>query len=172
MYAGRSLAFFHGELVSIMVGAGRAALDEYEEIIRTKNTLFPPFTLRYLSHDHQRALGLALGMVDAAEAVALQQAETHMEYCRRGANGGEPYTLEEDLRLFTSLEHAGRLVWEAVELLFRTASSGAAKDRQRMQRYYRDLSIYRGHLSAQFDTIAQTSARVYLGLQKTMADLP
>jgi 3-hydroxy-9,10-secoandrosta-1,3,5(10)-triene-9,17-dione monooxygenase len=172
LYGGRGLGFFHGELISIMVGAGRAALDEYEEIIRTKDTIFPPFTPRYLNHDHQRAFGLALGMIDAAEAVALQRAEMYMEYCRRGAGGGEPFTLDEDFRLFASLEHAGRLVWEAVELLFRTASSSAAKNGQRMQRYYRDLSIYRGHLSAQFETIAQTVARVNLGLQQTMADVP
>src|SRR5262249_6965447 len=152
-------------LVSIMVGAGRAALDEYEDLIRTKNTLFPPIVPRYLSHDYQRAFGLALGMVDAAEALTHYAADGIAEYCRRGAGGGEPFSLEEDLRGFARLEHAGRLLWEAVELLFRTASSSAAKDGQRMQRYYRDLSMYRGHLSAQFDTVSQVVARVHLGLQ-------
>ena len=168
MYAGRLGGFFHGELVSLMVGTGRAALDEYEEIIRAKNTLFPPFVPRYSHHDYHRSLGLALGMLDAAEAICIRAAETYMECCRRGVEDGQPFGLEDDLRTLASCEHAGRLVWEAVELLFRTSSSAAAKDGQRMQRYYRDLSIYRGHLSAQYDTIAQVLARVHLGLQSTL----
>lgn len=164
MYAGRCLSFFHGELVSLMVGLGYAAIDEYEKIIRARSTLFPPVTPRYLHYDYQRVLGLALGMVNAAERLALNAGDLYMEYCRRGFEGGQPFSLKEDLELFASTEHGGRLVWEAVEMLFRTASTTAAKDGQRLQRYYRDISIYRGHISAQYDIIAQRLALVHLGL--------
>lgn len=164
MYAGRCMSFFHGELVSVMVGLGYAAIDEYEEIIRTRDTLFLPTMRRYLHHEYQRALGLAMGMVNAAKRLALNAGDVYMEYCRRGFEGGEPFSLEEDLELFASLEHGGRLVWEAVELLFRTSSSSGAKDGQRMQRYYRDISIYRGHLSAQYHVVAERLAAVHLGL--------
>jgi 3-hydroxy-9,10-secoandrosta-1,3,5(10)-triene-9,17-dione monooxygenase len=166
MYAGRCMLYFHAEIVSIMIGAARAALDEYEEIIRTRTTLFPPIVPRYTHHDFQRALGLGMGMVRAAEAVVANSAEKYMQLCRRGFEGGEPYSLEEDLLMFAGLEHAGRLVWEAVETLFRTAGSTAAKDGQRMQRYYRDLGIYRGHLSAQYEAIAERLGRVHLGLEE------
>jgi 3-hydroxy-9,10-secoandrosta-1,3,5(10)-triene-9,17-dione monooxygenase len=68
------------------------------------------------------------------------------------------------MELFAILEHGGRMVWEAVELLFRTSSSAGAKNGQRMQRYYRDISIYRGHLSAQYEVVAERLALVHLGL--------
>jgi 3-hydroxy-9,10-secoandrosta-1,3,5(10)-triene-9,17-dione monooxygenase len=164
MYAGRCMSFFHGELVSLMVGLGYAAIDEYEEIIRAKDTLTLPTMRRYLHHDYQRVLGLALGLVGAAKRLALNAGDVYMDYCRRGYEGGEPFTLEEDLELFATLEHGGRLVWEGVEMLFRTSSSSGAKDGQRIQRYYRDISIYRGHLSAQYEMAAERLAGVHLGL--------
>jgi 3-hydroxy-9,10-secoandrosta-1,3,5(10)-triene-9,17-dione monooxygenase len=164
MYAGRSMSFFHGELVSVMVGLGYAALDEYEEIIRTKKTLVAPIMPRYLRSDYQRYLGLALGLLNAAKRLCIDAGDTYMECCRRGHEGGEPFTLEEDIELMASLEHAGRLVFEAVEMLFRTASSGAARDGQRMQRYYRDISIYRGHVSAQYDNVAEMLGKIHLGV--------
>jgi len=169
MYGGRSLMFFHGELVSLMIGTARAAIDEYEHLMRTRPTIFPPPEPRLTHHDFHRPLGLAMGMVEAATFVTLQAARTLAEHCRRNVTGEEPFTLEKDLLGFATIEHAGRLAWEAVELLFRTAGSSAARHGQRMQRYYRDLSMYRGHLSAQYDTVAQVLARVHLGLQERMA---
>ena len=164
MYAGRCLSFFHAELVAILVGLGYATIDEYEKIIRTKTTLYPPIVPRYQHHDYQRYLGLALGMMNAAKRLVLNAGDVYMEYCRRGFEGGAPFTMEEDLELFASLEHGGRLAWEAIEMMFRTSSSSGAKDGERMQRYYRDASIYRGHLSAQYDIAAQRLALVHLGL--------
>jgi len=164
MYAGRCLSFFHGELVSVLVGLGYAAIDEYEHIIRTKSTMYPPMIPRYLQHDYQRYFGLAIGMMNAAKRLVLNAGDVFMEYCRRGFEGGEPFTMEEDLELVASLEHGGRLAWEAVEMLFRTSGSTAAKDGERLQRYYRDASIYRGHISAQYEMMAQRLALVHLGL--------
>jgi 3-hydroxy-9,10-secoandrosta-1,3,5(10)-triene-9,17-dione monooxygenase len=164
MYAGRCLSFFRAELDAILVGLGYAALDEYEHLMRTKNTLYPPIQPRYTHHDYQRYLGLALGMLDAAERIVLSAGDVYMEYCRRGFEGGKPFTMEEDLRLVTSLQHAGRLAWEAIEMMFRTSGSSAAKDGERMQRYYRDASIYRGHLSSQFERTAHYLGLTYLGL--------
>jgi 3-hydroxy-9,10-secoandrosta-1,3,5(10)-triene-9,17-dione monooxygenase len=169
MYAGRCLSFFHAELVAVMAGLGYAAIDEYEKIIRTKTTLYPPVVPRYLHNDYQRYLGLALGMMNAAKRLVLNAGDAYMELCRRGLEGGEPFTIEEDLELFASLEHGGRLAWEAVEMLFRTSSSSGAKDGERMQRYYRDASIYRGHLSAQYDIAAQRLGLVHLGLNHGIA---
>jgi len=164
MYGGRCLSFFHGELVSLMVGLGYAAIDEYETVIRKRSTLFPPVTPRYLHPEYQRVLGLALGMVNAAERLALNVGDLYMEYCRRGFEGGKPFSLREDLELFTSTEHGGRLVFEAVEMMFRTAMTTVARDGQRLQRYYRDISIYRGHISAQYEVMAQRLAILHLGL--------
>ncbi|HTR46249.1 MAG TPA: acyl-CoA dehydrogenase family protein [Verrucomicrobiae bacterium] len=164
MYCGRCLSFFHAELVAVMVGLGYAAIDEYEHIIRTKNTLYPPMKLRYLHHDYQRYLGLALGMMNAAKRLVLDAGDVYMEYCHRGCSGGPAFMMEEDVELFASLEHGGRLAWDAIEMLFRTSSSSGAKDGERMQRYYRDASIYRGHLSAQYDMHAARLGLIHLGM--------
>jgi 3-hydroxy-9,10-secoandrosta-1,3,5(10)-triene-9,17-dione monooxygenase len=169
MYAGRCLSFFRAELDAILVGTGYAALDEYEQIIRTKNTLYPPMQLRYLHHDFQRHFGLAMGMLAAAKRIVLSGGDVYLEICRRGLEGGKPFSLEEDLELVASLQHAGRLSWEAIELLVRTAGSSAAKDGERMQRYYRDASIYRSHLSSQYDMLAQRLGMMHLGLDPVMS---
>jgi 3-hydroxy-9,10-secoandrosta-1,3,5(10)-triene-9,17-dione monooxygenase len=164
LYGGRVLTFFHGELVSTMAGAVRAALDEYGEMIRTLPGRFAPYGARYESAEFQRPFGLALGMADAAEAVTSFAADRITEYSRRGFEGGQPYSLEEDLRGLAMLEHAGRLLWEAGELLFRTGGSSASRQGERLQMYYRDLSVYRQHISAQYETIAERLARLKLGL--------
>jgi len=166
MYAGRTLGFFYVEIVSIVVGAARAALDEYESIIRTRSTYTPPIIPRYQSHDFQRNFGLALANVDAAEAVVLHSAETYMELCRRGVEGGEPFSALEDTRLYTRLQHAMRISWEATDLLFRTAGTSAGKNGQRMQRYYRDLAMARTQFAAQYERSAEWLARDYFGLPR------
>ncbi len=166
MYAGRYLAFFGAELAAIIVGTARAALDEYERLLPIKLTTFPPAVPRRLDHDFQCALGVALGLVDTAEAAVVHVGEKYMEYCQRGAEHGMPFSREEDLRLHAVASHAGRLAWEAVELLARKAgSSASARDGQRMQRYLRDLVTYRSHHeSTQFEAHATMLARVRLGL--------
>ena len=44
------------------------------------------------------------------------------------------------------LINAGALACDAVDLLFRAASSAAAKKGQRIERYYRDCAMYRSHM--------------------------
>lgn len=166
MYAGRYLGFFGAELASIIVGTARAALDEYERITPTKTTTFPPIVARHLHRDFQLPLGVALGMIDTAEAAVLYVGDKYMEYCGRGAEGGAPFSREEDLRLHAVASHAGRLAWDAVDLLARKAgSSSSAKEGSRMQRYMRDLLTYRSHHeSTQFEAHATMLGRVKFGL--------
>jgi len=166
MYAGRTLGFFYVEIVSIVVGTARAALDEYESILRTRNTYTPPIVPRFQSHDFQRNFGLALANVDAAESVVLHSAETFMELCRRGVEGGEPFSANEDMRLYTRLQQAMRISWEAVDLLFRTGGTSGAKNGQRLQRYYRDLAMARTQFAAQYERSAEWLARGYFGLPR------
>jgi 3-hydroxy-9,10-secoandrosta-1,3,5(10)-triene-9,17-dione monooxygenase len=166
MYAGRYLGFFGAELASIIVGTARAIVDEYERLAPTKTTTFPPIMPRHLHRDFQLPLGVALGMIDTAEAAVLYVGERYMEYCRRGASSGPPFSLEEDLRLHAVASHAGRLAWDAADLLARKAGSTAAtKKGQRIQRYLRDLLTYRSHHeSTQFEAHATMLGRVRFGL--------
>jgi 3-hydroxy-9,10-secoandrosta-1,3,5(10)-triene-9,17-dione monooxygenase len=56
----------------------RAALDEYERVMPTKLTTFPPIVPRHLSRDFQLTLGVALGMIVTAEAAVLQVGQRYM----------------------------------------------------------------------------------------------
>ncbi len=146
MYAGRLAAFFCCELVAVAVGAAKGALDEYARLITTKTATMFPGTLRVDLQDYQRYYGQAAAKIAAAEAVVLRVAEEHMELSRRAAEEGEPYPAEIDMRNLIAAQEAGRLAFDAVQgILFRTGGSSAARDGQRLQRYFRDLCTYWTH---------------------------
>jgi 3-hydroxy-9,10-secoandrosta-1,3,5(10)-triene-9,17-dione monooxygenase len=48
------------------------------------------------------------------------------------------------------------------------ASSSAAKQGQRIQRYYRDVAMYHGHIAAQYLNIGTEVARIHFGLPDTL----
>ncbi|MBO0692281.1 MAG: hypothetical protein J2P58_05240, partial [Acidimicrobiaceae bacterium] len=124
-----------------------------------------PPTKRIESPDYQRNFGIALETTDAAEAILIRSGEMYSEYSRLFAKEGRPFTAEDDVRLWGQCQVAGRLAFDAVELLWRTADSSVVGRRgQRLQRYYRDVSMYRGHLAAQTDLIGPLLARLNLGL--------
>jgi 3-hydroxy-9,10-secoandrosta-1,3,5(10)-triene-9,17-dione monooxygenase len=76
----------------------------------------------------------------------------------------QPFSREADVRLYAMVQQAGQLAAQAVRVIFAAASSSAAKRGQRLQRYYRDVSMYHGHISAQYLTTAAELARVHFGL--------
>src|SRR5262249_7172561 len=96
MYAGRTLSFFQAELTSIMVGALKGALEEYETTLRERKTQRPPIVPRYLDPDYQRWYGLALGRAATAEAALIRCAEEYMEICAQTTETGRPFTREDD----------------------------------------------------------------------------
>ena len=98
-----------------MIGAAKGALDEYEEILRTRKTQRPPIVPRIEDPDYQRWYGLATGKVAAAEAVLLQVAEQWHDACRRSVEDGIPFTREEDLRLNMVAREALTLAWDAMQ---------------------------------------------------------
>jgi 3-hydroxy-9,10-secoandrosta-1,3,5(10)-triene-9,17-dione monooxygenase len=164
MYLGRLLGPYHASLVSPVVGAARASLDEYEVIIRSRKTISTPQMPRFEHFDFQRSFGLGLALTDAAEALLMQALETYMGYCRRWAADGTLISLEDNMRLWAMVQQAGRMASEAVEMLFHTGGSSAAKQGSRLQRYFRDVAMYRGHSSAQYPNFASALARAHFGL--------
>jgi 3-hydroxy-9,10-secoandrosta-1,3,5(10)-triene-9,17-dione monooxygenase len=168
LYCGRIYGVYHAGLVIPVIGAARAALQEYEQIITTKPTHFPPQVPRYTHPDYQRPFGQAIALTDAAEAIVLQAGEQYMELARRWDQTGEPFSREDDVRLFAMIQQAGQLAVRAVELIFAAASSSAAKRGTRLQRYYRDASMYHGHIAAQHLTTAAELARVHFGLPDSL----
>jgi 3-hydroxy-9,10-secoandrosta-1,3,5(10)-triene-9,17-dione monooxygenase len=164
MYLGRMIAPYHMSLVVPVIGAARAALDEYEEHVATRPTYHPPIMPRFQHFDTQRPFGYALTLTDSAEALLLSAAEKFMALYRRWGKDRTPITLEEQVRLYGMVQTAGRMGSEAVELLFHTASSASAKRGQRLERYFRDVAMYRSHMSAQYLSIASGISRVHFGL--------
>jgi 3-hydroxy-9,10-secoandrosta-1,3,5(10)-triene-9,17-dione monooxygenase len=168
MYCGRIYAVYHAGLVIPVIGAARAALEEYEQIITTRLTYVPPQIPRYTHPDYQRAYGQAVGLTDAAEAIVLRVGEQYMELAQRWDQGGEPFSREDDIRMFAMVQHAGQLAAKAVEVIFAAAGSSSAKRGTRLQRYHRDVSMYYGHIAAQHLTTAAELARVHFALPDTL----
>jgi 3-hydroxy-9,10-secoandrosta-1,3,5(10)-triene-9,17-dione monooxygenase len=168
MYCGRIYGVYHAGLVIPVIGAARAALAEYEQIIKTKQTIFPPQVPRYTHPDYQRVYGQALALTDAAEAIVVHAGERYMELARHWADSGEPFSREDDARLWAMLAQAGQLAARAVEEIFAASSSSAAKRGQRIQRYYRDMSMYRGHIAAQHLNVAAEVARIHFALPDSL----
>jgi 3-hydroxy-9,10-secoandrosta-1,3,5(10)-triene-9,17-dione monooxygenase len=168
LYCGRIYAVYHAGLVIPVIGAARAALEEFEQIITTRLTYFPPQVPRYTHPDHQRPFGQALALTDTAEAIVLRAGERYMELARRWAAAGEPFSREDDVRLYAMIQQAGQLALRAVEIIFATASSSSARRGTRLQRYYRDVAMYRGHIAAQPLTTAGELARVHFGLPDSL----
>jgi 3-hydroxy-9,10-secoandrosta-1,3,5(10)-triene-9,17-dione monooxygenase len=168
LFCGRIYALYHAGLVIPVIGAARAALEEYEQIIKSKLTYFPPQVPRYTHPDYQRTYGHALALTDTAEAIVLQVGDRYMELAERWAATGEPFTREDDVRLFAMVQQAGQLAAQAVQIIFAASSSSAAKRGTRLQRYYRDVAMYHGHIASQYLTTAGELTRVHFGLPDSL----
>lgn len=168
MYLGINGSFYHAALVAPQVGAVRAALDEYEAIVRRTPNRFPPPELQYQSVWFQQAYGLALAQCDAAEMILIRAGEQYMEYCERWQRTGQPFSLEEDTRLHAALQQAGKLAWRALEALWTASPADSAKRDARLQRYYRDVSMYRLHASARPNFLSPQLAAVHFGLSNVV----
>ena len=63
------------------------------------------------------------------------------------------------------IQHAGRLAGEAMDMIYDNSSSAATKKGQKIERYYRDVAMYRSHISAQYLNFAAPLARAHFGLE-------
>jgi 3-hydroxy-9,10-secoandrosta-1,3,5(10)-triene-9,17-dione monooxygenase len=168
LFCGRVYTLNHASVVIPVIGAARAALDEYENIIVARKTSFAPQVPRYTIEEYQRHYGQALALIDSAEAIIYRCGERYMELAERWHRTGEPFRREDDARMFTMIQVAARMAVQATSELFGAAATSAAKRGTRMQRYYRDASTYVGHISARHDVIAAEVARVHFGLPDSL----
>ena len=165
MYAGHPIGYLQLEITSVLVGCAYAALDEYERILRTKKTPGPNGVARVEVPTFQRYWGLAAGKINAAEDVLLRCSDVFMELCRETVEG-EGHQEERLMRINASTHHAVNLLWEAVELMFRTSgTSEGGTNGSRMQRYYRDFSTARTNIGMQFETYAGIYGQQHLGVE-------
>ena len=168
LFCGRIYAMYHAGLVIPVIGAAKGALHEYEQILLTKKTYFPPVVPRYTVEEYQRHYGQARALIDSAEAIILQCGERYMELAERWHRTGEPFTREDDAAMYSMIQVASRMAIEATNELFGAASSSAAKRGTAMQRHFRDAAIYLGHISARHDVVATEVARMHFGLPDSL----
>jgi 3-hydroxy-9,10-secoandrosta-1,3,5(10)-triene-9,17-dione monooxygenase len=164
MYLGNHADMYHAGLVAPQVGTVRAALDEYDQTMRTTRNWIGPPILQMEDRSHQTAWGLAQALCDTAEMILIRSAEMHAEYSQRWADTGQPFSPEDELRLYSALQQAGRLAWRAIEQIWTNGPVDEAKAGARMQRYYRDVSMYRMHVSARPLNLAPRLAQMHFGI--------
>lgn len=161
MYLGVPGGVYHATFTAILTGTAYAAIDEYEDILRRKATMGGQLKI----HDptSQQALGDALALAHAAEAIAIAVPTEYMAQCRRWKETGRPIAPEDTLKLWATAQKGCYLACEAVETLFRTASASSSHKGQRMQRYFRDIQMYLVHPSSQ-PIVNQLYAQNHLGI--------
>ena len=138
-FNGTFFGFAEGEVAATSVGLGYAAIDEYQKII-TSST-HPWVAGGGLRADHQewqRVLGMATSYVDAAQAILVQSARLYEEYGVRAASGEEAFDESRSFRLNGVYFVVEDLVYQAMDLLLRTAGTQHSADGARLQRYFRD----------------------------------
>ena len=171
MYLGRFMGPYHASLVVPAIGCARAALDELEIIAKKRTTRFEPPRAWTENYDVQRPFGEAMILTDSAEALLLKGCEIYMDYCRRWERDGTPFTAEESLRLWGMMIRAGRMAVEATQIIYDAASSSAAMKGQKIQRYFRDMAMYRSHTSSQEATFGGAIARIHWNIPVGMFGL-
>jgi 3-hydroxy-9,10-secoandrosta-1,3,5(10)-triene-9,17-dione monooxygenase len=163
-YRGRVSSLLVSEVGAVAVGIGRGALDVYEEILRTKKTNFAPFRARAEEIEYERHFGEAQSLVDTAEAALLKMAADYMEYTRRDAEEGIPFSDEDDRRFLQIEQQCVRLCFEAVDLMLSTSGTSAAAKTAPLGRYFRNLAVIRTHITMQRDHTAANAGRLHFGL--------
>ncbi len=172
LYVGSVQGFLGAELAAIMVGAARAAGEEWEALARVRSSPMPPFGPKHLDPLHQMRFGEAIVRTDAAEAIVLRIAEQSTEWMDAFYRRGAPLDRSMDTRLSGLTIEAGRLAAEAVEMLTRAAGSSEARPGRRMERYTRDTAMYRTHNAVQYELWMQGIGATVLGVQASAFDLP
>lgn len=166
LYGGPFNTFAGARLSAVQVGAAMGAIDEFERIIKAKKTisLTNEGTPKFQDHNYQRCLGLATAWAESAYSLHVQVGTQYTEYVRRATEYGEPFDEYKDHALLGQLLTAARLCWDAGDTVFRAAGTGAARDGERMQRYWRDLCAYHSNVVHQPDFNAPALAQARLGL--------
>ena len=143
VYGGGPLSFMNLESAVLAVGIAKGALDAYEDLMRTRTTLFPPVVARTHDPDYQFWYGEATGMIATAEAAILNATQQWQQACETGPAA---FTREFEMRIATICRQVVQLCWRAVEqYLLPTAGSSAVRRGERLERVWRDMSMLHTH---------------------------
>lgn len=166
LFLGIIYGWFSCEFGAILTGTARAALEEYELMLTTKPMMIDPSRKRMHDPHLQRLLGEAMCRTDAAEALTLQATRLYSEQCAAWMKERRRISTADTLRVWGIAREGCRAACEAVEMLFQSAGASVARRGDRLQRYFRDVQMYRIHIQSQ--PMAPTlRAQIQLGV-----DLP
>lgn len=163
LYLGQIGPLYAGTLGCIQVGAARAALDEFEQIILTKKRIFPPQVERYKHPDAQFVYADARATIDAAEAVVLTAAREYRALGERWGSGDIP-SLEDWLALGNVFYTAMRLAHEATELLFRSVGSSVTRKGSPLQDYFLATQMQKTQAEENKPLFYTSLAKAHFGL--------
>jgi 3-hydroxy-9,10-secoandrosta-1,3,5(10)-triene-9,17-dione monooxygenase len=164
LFLGIIFGWFSCEFGAIFTGTARAALEEYEHLLATKPMLFEPDRKRMHDPELQRLLGEAMCRTDAAEALTLQATRLYTEQCAAWMRERRPISAADTLRVWGTSREGCRAACEAVEMLFHSAGASGARRGDRLQRYFRDVQMYRVHFQSQSIT-PMLRAQIQLGVE-------
>ncbi|CEE94862.1 hypothetical protein XNA1_4810082 [Xenorhabdus nematophila str. Anatoliense] len=162
MYLGYLMAPYHANLLVPIIGASKAALEEFRKYEKPGDINEMMFI---------RALGLATLLSDSAEAILFNVFDKYSSFCQRWEEHRLPMTVDENLRLWGLLQQAGRLASESIDTLFRNAGSSAALKGSRLLQYFNDTQMYRGHVGSQWEQLSLYIGRSILNRKISFLDL-
>jgi 3-hydroxy-9,10-secoandrosta-1,3,5(10)-triene-9,17-dione monooxygenase len=163
LFLGLIFSWFSCEFGAILTGTARAACEEYERQLRTKPSFADPTRPRMHDPELQRVFGEAICRADAAEGLTFAATRLYTEQCDRWMKARTPITPEDTTKVWGTAREACRAACEAVEMLFHTVGASVARRGERLQRYFRDVQMYRIHIQSQA-LMPVVRAHVQLGL--------
>ena len=167
LYLGRWKPGYSNESQSVLIGATKAALESYEDIMKTRILIRPGVIsdkMRFLEVGHQRNFGNAMVTVACAEALLVRAGQMHHEHAERFLREGIPYTNENEELVTHIVRQAGTLATNAMDLIFASSGTRASMDGEIIQRCFRDVSTIKSHASSQFLDNVPSLARLHFGI--------
>ncbi|MGH8217999.1 MAG: acyl-CoA dehydrogenase family protein [Steroidobacteraceae bacterium] len=149
MYLGVVGGPYHLTFSAMMLGTARAAIEEFEQLIRTRKVIGNPNLYIYQQTDVQAALGEAMVLADSAEAIMRSAADLYREYCERWVRNGTPISPADTMKMWAMARQSCLMSCNAVEGVFRRGTPTVTARGQRLQRYFRDIQMYLVHPASQ-----------------------
>jgi 3-hydroxy-9,10-secoandrosta-1,3,5(10)-triene-9,17-dione monooxygenase len=135
------VSHFRAMLLSVMVGAAEAALEQVAASSKTRGIVFTTYRTRSDSQVAQRNIGKASLMIETAKLIVLDATRQIDATCL--AKGS--LTFAEQAQHRGSTCFATELLTQAMDMLMFVAGASAFMETSRLQRYWRDLRVAASH---------------------------
>jgi 3-hydroxy-9,10-secoandrosta-1,3,5(10)-triene-9,17-dione monooxygenase len=149
---------------AVAVGAARGALDLYDELLRTRKWIAPPFPMRSELTEFQLSFGRVQALVETAES-ALYALADRLTALTDPPHQSSAQLPKQELRW---MHRAGieciEVAWRATEQIFRTSGSSSATADAPLGRIFRGMAVLLTHIGVQPDPVAINVARSHFGL--------